>query len=276
LLDRVYNDVMDNNNRKQLAIKWGTGYRILKEPYMGNSDFPFTYGYVLPSDTVVVETDEACKVITAYLSSRGITDYHVTFGIMAFILIDGGVVLRSRNKGICGIPRGIKPSTGGDIAKRTNIRPLLNSFIKQSDVINKDNLDNLLKELRRITDIISRGVHSLPENVWKRLYYYDGSIIEDIGQRKKIAVFSHYSNGDIKCNRCGLNDIRALSIDHINGGGSKHIKEIRGGRLGSNFYHWLIKNNYPPGYQILCMSCQWIKRSENRECKGNDRYKKGV
>jgi hypothetical protein len=56
-------------------------------------------------------------------------------------------------------------------------------------------------------------------------------------------------------------DIRALSIDHINGGGNKHLKEIGQGKL----YSWLKKHNYPPGYQVLCMSCQFIKRSEMSE-----------
>ena len=39
------------------------------------------------------------------------------------------------------------------------------------------------------------------------------------------------------------------------------IKLIKG-----NLYNWLIKNNFPSGFQTLCMNCQFIKREENREC----------
>jgi DNA-directed RNA polymerase subunit RPC12/RpoP len=72
---------------------------------------------------------------------------------------------------------------------------------------------------------------------------------------KKVNVLSHYSNNDMKCKYCGFTDLRALSLDHINGGGNKHRKEI-----GENIYRWIIKNNYPEGFQVLCMNCQFIKR----------------
>lgn len=59
------------------------------------------------------------------------------------------------------------------------------------------------------------------------------------------------------CCSCGYVNVLALSIDHINGGGTKHRKTIGG---GSNFYTWLKKNNYPPGYRVLCMNCQFIAK----------------
>lgn len=85
-------------------------------------------------------------------------------------------------------------------------------------------------------------------------------------QREKERVISHYSNGTMACKRCGFSDIRALSIDHIKGNGAKERRTIgmpKGG--GDFFYRWLKKQNYPEGYQVLCMNCQWIKRSENSE-----------
>ena len=75
----------------------------------------------------------------------------------------------------------------------------------------------------------------------------------------KMEVLSHYSEGRFTCVRCGFNDLRALSIDHINGGGNKHRKEEG---YGSNFYGWLIKNKFPDGFRTLCMNCQWITRQE--------------
>lgn len=83
--------------------------------------------------------------------------------------------------------------------------------------------------------------------------------------RVKLLVLKYYGNGKLACVKCGFTDDRALTIDHINGGGSRHIKGLKLQRGGSSFYHWLIKNNYPVGYQTLCMNCQLIKRFENKE-----------
>lgn len=81
----------------------------------------------------------------------------------------------------------------------------------------------------------------------------------------KKEVLTHYGNGILACIKCGYDkSIYALSIDHINGNGNEHRrnnKEI----TGDHVYQWLKKNNYPEGYQTLCMNCQYIKRIENHE-----------
>ena len=53
------------------------------------------------------------------------------------------------------------------------------------------------------------------------------------------------------CACCNEPHLRFLTVDHINGGGNKQRKTIGQGRL----YQWLIKNNFPDGYQILCFNC---------------------
>lgn len=79
----------------------------------------------------------------------------------------------------------------------------------------------------------------------------------------KIETLTHYGNGRLACVQCSYDDIRALSIDHINGDGAKHRSEIR--RAGAGVYYWLKQRGYPIGYQTLCMNCQWIKKVENNE-----------
>ncbi len=77
--------------------------------------------------------------------------------------------------------------------------------------------------------------------------------------RYKKLVFEHYSTGTpFCCKSCGFNDERALSIDHIDGRGAAHRKQLN----GVNLCKWLVKEGYPEGYQILCMNCQFIKRHE--------------
>jgi hypothetical protein len=85
-------------------------------------------------------------------------------------------------------------------------------------------------------------------------------------KKAKQSVLHYYSNGTMSCVHCGFSDARALSIDHINGGGTKHRIEVLGAnRGGTKFYEWLIRNTYPTGFQVLCMNCQFIKKSENKE-----------
>jgi len=76
----------------------------------------------------------------------------------------------------------------------------------------------------------------------------------------KTKVINYYSNKTMKCNCCGESELIFLTIDHINGGGNKHRKEI-----GMTFYVWLVNNNYPKEFQVLCMNCNWGRRF-NKEC----------
>lgn len=77
----------------------------------------------------------------------------------------------------------------------------------------------------------------------------------------KKRVLSHYGNEKLACIYCGFDNMDALSIDHIHGGGAKHRRSL--GRAGRDFYLWLERNNYPEGFQTLCMNCQFIKRFAN-------------
>jgi len=71
----------------------------------------------------------------------------------------------------------------------------------------------------------------------------------------KIKVLTHYGKGKCACVRCGFDDIRALSIDHLNGGGREHRRKEGIGSI----YTWLWRNEYPEGFQTLCMNCQFVK-----------------
>jgi len=83
---------------------------------------------------------------------------------------------------------------------------------------------------------------------------------------KRDIVLKYYGNGKAACIICGESRLACLSIDHIYGGGSKHRK-VLGIRCSASFYRWLIKQGLPPGYQTLCMNCQFIKRAENHEVR---------
>ncbi len=71
------------------------------------------------------------------------------------------------------------------------------------------------------------------------------------GEKLKRSVINHYGG---KCACCGNDNIDVLTIDHINGGGSKHLLDI-GIKGGKPFYLWIIRNNFPIEFQVLCYNC---------------------
>ena len=68
------------------------------------------------------------------------------------------------------------------------------------------------------------------------------------------------------CVKCGYSDMRALQIDHINGGGRKLTREHKS---SDTLYKKLLA--YPESIkkelQVLCANCNFIKRYESGEVK---------
>lgn len=82
-------------------------------------------------------------------------------------------------------------------------------------------------------------------------------------QALKREVLSYYCNkSSPECIICKEKRLACLSIDHINGGGKQHRKDIK--VEGQRFYLWLKKQGFPEGYQTLCMNCQWVKNLEGK------------
>src|SRR5665213_1668932 len=94
---------------------------------------------------------------------------------------------------------------------------------------------------RAMVNRISAGRYKRHPGIWKVLH-----------QKQKAKVMEAYGG---KCQCCGETRLAFLSIDHINGGGRKHRKEV-----GSQFYHWITRNQYPPILRILCMNCNTAVR----------------
>lgn len=76
----------------------------------------------------------------------------------------------------------------------------------------------------------------------------------------KAKVFDHYGRA---CSRCGFDDMRALTIDHVDQGGFDH-KRSNGKRFkGAHLYRWLVWNGFPMGFRTLCCNCQSIVFAEH-------------
>lgn len=80
-------------------------------------------------------------------------------------------------------------------------------------------------------------------------------------QKKKAEVIDHYGG---VCACCGEDRKVFLAIDHIGGGGEQEHQKHG---WGTQFYRWLIKNNFPDGYRVLCHNCNFAYRMG--ECPHN-------
>lgn len=63
----------------------------------------------------------------------------------------------------------------------------------------------------------------------------------------RAAVLDHYGRA---CACCGTEVDAFLTIDHIEGGGSAHRRQV------GNIYQWLVRKEFPAGFRTLCMNCQ--------------------
>lgn len=94
----------------------------------------------------------------------------------------------------------------------------------------------------------------------EKVLKYDSQHREEIKARNKqyriewkMTTFRHYSGSEIPfCACCGEKTIEFLILDHIDGGGSKHRKEIG---AGAYIYKWAIQNNFPSIFRVLCYNC---------------------
>lgn len=76
----------------------------------------------------------------------------------------------------------------------------------------------------------------------------------------KLRVFNAY--GGVQCACCGESNHEYLTLDHVNNDGAAHRKELN----GKPIYHWLCRNGFPPGFQVLCMNCNRSKHDYGGVC----------
>lgn len=133
---------------------------------------------------------------------------------------------------------------------------------------NKKYVDKKHKEYR----IKNRAKLNKYSRLWsKNNKVKNRQIKKDYTDKIKLEVFQYYSKAKIPfcaCPSCKIKIFRFLTIDHINGGGNKHRKRIKG-----TMYNWLIKKKFPAGYCVLCYNCNFSKKTGNMCLGHNERIK---
>ena len=81
---------------------------------------------------------------------------------------------------------------------------------------------------------------------------------------RKLKVLTYYSKLDTpicSCNGCYVQDPLFLAIDHIQGNGAQQRREEK--IKSSHLYNWIVKNNFPDGFQVLCHNCNFAKGTKD-------------
>lgn len=88
---------------------------------------------------------------------------------------------------------------------------------------------------------------------------------ENLKRRNEVRDEVYRAYGGYKCSCCGETERAFLSVDHVNNDGAAHKKAFNL-KTGEQMYRWLKRNNFPAGFQILCMNCNWGKRNNKGIC----------
>jgi hypothetical protein len=121
---------------------------------------------------------------------------------------------------------------------------------------NKEKVSKSLKEYR------SKPEYKEKSKIYRKERYLNNTDNEkqyqkDNSSNQRLEVVYHYSNGLMKCDICGESHYEFLEIDHIHSDGNTHRNEI--GESGRQLILWILKNNFPYGFQVLCRNCNMEK-----------------
>lgn len=73
-------------------------------------------------------------------------------------------------------------------------------------------------------------------------------------QKYRLMALTHYGGDPPKCKCCGEKIFQFLVIHHPNNDGKKHRQQMRK-KYSWGIYEFLKRNNYPPGFDVLCYNC---------------------
>jgi len=87
--------------------------------------------------------------------------------------------------------------------------------------------------------------------------------------QNRLSCLQHYSNNTMKCACCGEAELLFLEIEHLKGDGNKHRRALKRDRIEE----WLIRNNFPNGFGVLCCNCNKGKHLNGGTCPHKSKRK---
>ena len=144
-----------------------------------------------------------------------------------------------------------------EILLRTKLHRINN--LEEHKLYSKEyNLRPETKERQRLYRIEYKKTHPKRISTW---YAKNKEICREKRKEARRKVLNHYSGIPPKCACCGEDTNQFLTIDHID----KTTVNPKY-RASTKLFKWLIDNNYPEGYQILCFNCNCGKQVNGDVC----------
>ncbi|SRR6266581_2188188 len=84
--------------------------------------------------------------------------------------------------------------------------------------------------------------------------------IKERGRTLRFQILKGYGE---KCICCSETEPIFLDLDHVHNNGAEERKTTRKGYV---LYAWVIQNNFPSDYQLLCKNCNWGKYINKGVC----------
>lgn len=89
----------------------------------------------------------------------------------------------------------------------------------------------------------------------------------EYSKKRRDLVFSEYGGYRCSCSGCNETNPKFLTLDYINNDGAAHRKQCG---AGTGTYNWIIKNHFPPIFQVLCYNCNCGKNVNGGVCPHKD------
>lgn len=128
----------------------------------------------------------------------------------------------------------------------------------------------LHSECKVCSRIRTKAYYKDPKNQWK-IKPHEKEYRRAWYAKIKDLVFKKY--GGWVCACCGEAEPKFLVLDHVNNDGNEFRKKLvskamynRGAGSGGVTYAHLVRNGYPPGYQVLCSNCNHGKAMNGGIC----------
>ena len=83
--------------------------------------------------------------------------------------------------------------------------------------------------------------------------------------RTRVQCLQAYSPGKLACACCEEDTLEFLTLDHVKDRKRDGGVRVGGDRSGQTLISWLIRMNFPPGFQVLCYNCN-CSRSKYDRC----------
>ena len=80
--------------------------------------------------------------------------------------------------------------------------------------------------------------------------------ISERNSKLRLQIIKYYSNGVMVCGCCGESIVEFLTIEHTFG---KKTNNKNYNSDGYHLYSWIVKKDYPNGFEILCYNCNCAK-----------------